>query len=133
MIYKTTLSLDHNKLLKCLDIQLNNPTNQYTIKVPKVKPTNKKTLKTSVINSPISPPSSLGETKGESLDNIKYTLYKNTHKYIKRDKIKSSFGSTEGPKALANKIKMAKRMSIYIQFYEEQKVPALSKSIFVCG
>ena len=30
--------------LKCLDTQLNQPTNQNSIKVPKVKPTNKKTL-----------------------------------------------------------------------------------------
>ena len=45
-----------------LDTQLNEPTNQNTLKVPKVvKPTNKKMLLydmgSSVINSPMSPPS----------------------------------------------------------------------------
>ena len=50
--------------LKRLDTQRNEPTNQYSIKVPElVKPTNKKTylfyitLRTSEINSPMSPPS----------------------------------------------------------------------------
>ena len=45
MIYKITPSVDNNKWLKRLDNQTNEPTNQNSIKVPKlVKPTNKKTL-----------------------------------------------------------------------------------------
>ena len=45
MIHKITPSLDYNKGLKRLDAQLNEPTNQNSIKVLKVvKPTNKKTL-----------------------------------------------------------------------------------------
>ena len=60
--YKITPSVDYNFWLKRLDAQLNEPTNQKLIKVPKVvKPTNKKTnynktLGTSVTNSPLSPP-----------------------------------------------------------------------------
>ena len=43
---KITTSVDYNKLLKCLNTQLNEPTNKNSIKVPKViKPTNNKTLK----------------------------------------------------------------------------------------
>ena len=45
MIHKITTSVDYNKWLKRLDTQLNQPTNQNSIKVPKVvKQTNKKTL-----------------------------------------------------------------------------------------
>ena len=45
------------KSLKLFDTQLNEPINQNLIKVPKVvKPTNKKTFGTSVINSPMSLP-----------------------------------------------------------------------------
>ena len=37
--------VDYNKWLKCFDTQFNEPTNQISIKVPKVvKPLNKKTL-----------------------------------------------------------------------------------------
>ena len=56
--------VDHNKWLKRLDTELYVPTNQKTTKVPKVfESTNKKTLLgTSVINSPISPPSLLCES-----------------------------------------------------------------------
>ena len=44
MIQKLTPSVDYNQLLKRLDTQLNEPTNQNSIKVPKVgKLTNKKT------------------------------------------------------------------------------------------
>ena len=40
------------------DTQLNKPTYQNSISVPKfVEPSNKKTLETGVINSPMSPPS----------------------------------------------------------------------------
>ena len=43
--YKNTLSVDYNKWLKRLDIQLNKLTNQNLIKATKVfYPTNKKTL-----------------------------------------------------------------------------------------
>ena len=45
MIHKITTSVDYNYWLKCLNIQLNYPTNQNSIKVPKVvEPTNKKTF-----------------------------------------------------------------------------------------
>ena len=45
MIHKITPSVDYNKWLKRLDAQLNEPTNQISIIVPKVaKQTNKKTL-----------------------------------------------------------------------------------------
>ena len=46
MIHKITPSVDYNLLLKRLDTLLKkNPTNQYSIKAPKVgKPMNKKTL-----------------------------------------------------------------------------------------
>ena len=45
MIHKITTSVDFNYRLKILDTQLNIPTNQNSIKVPKVvKPTNKKTF-----------------------------------------------------------------------------------------
>ena len=44
MIHKITLSVDFNLWLKRLDTKLSKPTNQNSIKVPKVvKPTNKKT------------------------------------------------------------------------------------------
>ena len=61
MIHETIPSVDYNQRLKSLDNQLNDPTNQNSIKVPNVvKPKNKKryykTLGTSVINSPLSPP-----------------------------------------------------------------------------
>ena len=61
MIHKITPSVDYNYWQKRLDTQLNEPTNQNLIKVPKiVKPMNKKvfykTLGTGVINSPMSPP-----------------------------------------------------------------------------
>ena len=43
MIHKITPSVDHNQWLKRLDTPLNEPTNQNSIKVPKIdKPTNKK-------------------------------------------------------------------------------------------
>ena len=45
MLHKITPSLDYNLWLKHLVTQLNKPTNQNSIKVPKVvKPTNEKTL-----------------------------------------------------------------------------------------
>ena len=73
-IYKITPSVDCNKWLKRLDTQLDKSINQNSSKVPKVvEPTNKKTyyktLGTSVINSPLPPP---------SLENITsvFTLYK---------------------------------------------------------
>ena len=45
MIHKITPSVDYNQFLKLLDTQLNEPTNQNSMKVLKyVKPTNKKTL-----------------------------------------------------------------------------------------
>ena len=54
-------SVDYNKWLKRLDIQLNEPTNQNSIEVPKlssrVRKYYYKTLGTSVINSEMSPPS----------------------------------------------------------------------------
>ena len=57
MIHKIIHSVDYNLWLKCLDTQHNEPPHQNSIKVPKVvKPTNKKTLGTSVINSPLSHP-----------------------------------------------------------------------------
>ena len=37
MIFKITPSVGYNKLLKRLNIQLDEPTNQKSIKVPKVK------------------------------------------------------------------------------------------------
>ena len=50
-----TPSVDYNWWLKRLVTELNEPTHQSLIKVPKVvEPTNKKTLGTSVINSPMS-------------------------------------------------------------------------------
>ena len=59
---QNTLSVDYDQCLKPLDTQLNEPTNQNLIKVPKVvQPTNKKTflmtLGTSVINIPMYTPS----------------------------------------------------------------------------
>ena len=36
MIHKITISVDYNQYLKRLDTQLNEPTNQNLIKVPKV-------------------------------------------------------------------------------------------------
>ena len=45
MIYKITTSVDYNYWLKHLEILLNEPTNQNSVKVPKVvKPTNNKTI-----------------------------------------------------------------------------------------
>ena len=45
IIYKIKPSVDYNKRLKRLDTQINEPTNENLIKVPKVvKPTNKKIL-----------------------------------------------------------------------------------------
>ena len=45
MIHKITPALDNSLLLKRLDTQLYEPTNQNSIKVPKfVEPTNKKIL-----------------------------------------------------------------------------------------
>ena len=45
IIHKITPSIDYNLWFKRLDTQLNEPTNQNWIKVPKVvKPTKKKTL-----------------------------------------------------------------------------------------
>ena len=45
MIHKITPSVDYNKWFKRLDTQSNKPTNQNSIKVPKVvRLTNKKTL-----------------------------------------------------------------------------------------
>ena len=44
IINKTTPSVDYSQCLKSLDTQLNDPTKQNLIEVPKVvKPTNKKT------------------------------------------------------------------------------------------
>ena len=59
--------------VETLDTQINQPTNQNAIKVSKVvKPSNKKqyhkTLGTSVINSPISPPSQLQTTLRHTRD-----------------------------------------------------------------
>ena len=45
LIHKITPSVDYNSWLKRLDPQLTKPTNQNSIKVPKVvEPSNKKTL-----------------------------------------------------------------------------------------
>ena len=45
MVHTFTTFVDYNKLLKCLDTQLNVPTNQNSVKVPKVvQPMNNKTL-----------------------------------------------------------------------------------------
>ena len=62
MIHKIIPTVDYNLWLKRLDIQLNEPTNQNSLKVPKVvKSTNKKmcykTFETREINNPMSPPS----------------------------------------------------------------------------
>ena len=58
MIYKFSPLVDNIQWLKRLYTQLNEPTNQNALIVPKVaKSTNKKTLWTSAINSPMSPPS----------------------------------------------------------------------------
>ena len=57
LIYKFTPSVDYNKWLKnALDFQLNEPANKNLVKVPKVVMHVIKTLRTSVINSPMSPP-----------------------------------------------------------------------------
>ena len=61
IINKITLSVNYNWWLKRLDTKLNEPTNQNSIKVPKiVNQTNRKryhlTLGTSVMNSPMSLP-----------------------------------------------------------------------------
>ena len=56
MIHKMPSSVDYNHWLNRLNIQLNQPTNQSSIEVPKVvKSTNKNTLRTSVINSRMPP------------------------------------------------------------------------------
>ena len=56
LIHKITHSVDYDWWLKRLDTQLDKPTNQNPLKALKVvKPTNEKTLGTSVINSPLSP------------------------------------------------------------------------------
>ena len=60
IIHKIPTSVDYNYWLKRLDTQLNETTNQNSLKVPKVvNPMNKKTilktLGTSVINSLLSP------------------------------------------------------------------------------
>ena len=65
LIYKTSptkIQIMYFILMKSVDTQLNEPANQNSIKVPKVvQRTNKKgyykTFRTSVINSPMSPPS----------------------------------------------------------------------------
>ena len=62
MIHKILSPVDYNYWLERLETQLNESTNQNSLKVPRVvKPTNKKTLLkklgTSVINSPLSPTS----------------------------------------------------------------------------
>ena len=62
MIHKIAPPVDLNQWLKRLNNYLDESTNQNSLKSPKiVKPTNKKryyeTLWTSVINSPLSPPS----------------------------------------------------------------------------
>ena len=44
IIHKITPSVNYNQCLNRLDIQLNKPTTQNTIKVPKVESTDKKTL-----------------------------------------------------------------------------------------
>ena len=56
IIHRITPSVDYNYWLKRLDTQLNETTNQNSIKVAKVdKPTNNKNFGTSVINIPMSP------------------------------------------------------------------------------
>ena len=64
MKHKVIPSVDYNYWLKQLDTQLNEPTNQNSMKVSKVvTPTNKKkNLGTSVINSPMSLPSTYFNT-----------------------------------------------------------------------
>ena len=45
IIHKNNPFVDYNYWLKLLNTQLNKPTNQHTVEVPKViKPTNKKNL-----------------------------------------------------------------------------------------
>ena len=51
MMINITLAIVHNKALKLLDTQLNEPTNQ------KVRKRYFETLRTSVISIPLSPPS----------------------------------------------------------------------------
>ena len=58
-----TTSIDYNRWLNHLDTQLNEPTNNSSMKVsislhdkPTNKKTNHKTLETSVINIPMTPP-----------------------------------------------------------------------------
>ena len=55
MIHTITPFVDYNNWLKRLDIKLNEPTNQNLIKA--AKSTIKKTLGTSLINNPMTPPS----------------------------------------------------------------------------
>ena len=62
ILHKITPFVDYNQWVKRLNTQLNEPTNNNLKEVPKAfKPTNKKTyyktFGTSVINSPMSPPS----------------------------------------------------------------------------
>ena len=60
IIQKITPSVDYNQWLKHLDTQLEEPTNQNSIKVPKfqqqIRKCYYKTLGTSIINNPMSPP-----------------------------------------------------------------------------
>ena len=60
MIHKITPSVDYNYLLKRLETQLNHPTNENSVKAPKVikqriRKRYYKTLGTSVIDSSLSP------------------------------------------------------------------------------
>ena len=59
LINKITTFVDYSKRLKPLDTPLNEPTNQNSIKVSKKRISKRyhKFFKTSVINSPMSPPS----------------------------------------------------------------------------
>ena len=73
-IHKIAPSVDYNQWPK-----LNEPTNQNSIKVLKVvTPTNKKhfneTLGTSLITSPMSPPSLVKRVKKETIQTVKFEL-----------------------------------------------------------
>ena len=59
IIYKFTPSADYNLWLKCLDTQLNEPTNRKSQKLlnQQIGKHYYKTLGTSEINSPMTPPS----------------------------------------------------------------------------
>ena len=54
IIHKITPYVDYNKWLKRFDTQFNEPANQNFSKY--VKPNKKKSLETSIINIPMSPP-----------------------------------------------------------------------------